>query len=107
MIAAMNTIFAALADPTRLAVFERLSREGELPVHALTDQSGVLQPGVSKHLRILKSAGLVVGRRAGRETFYRVRKSGLLPLLDWMKIYGAFWEGKLDALEDVLERMDS
>ncbi len=101
-----DILFAALADPTRRAIFERLSREGERSVHALTDHSGVSQPAVSKHLAVLKRAGLVNGRRAGRETYYRVRVEGLAPLIDWMGFYGAFWPERLDALEDLLGRMD-
>ena len=102
-----DMLFAALADPTRRALFERLAREGERTVHGLTAQAGVSQPAVSKHLRILKRATLVTDRRAGRETFYSARKEGLLPLVDWMSFYAAFWPGRLDALEGLLGRMDS
>jgi len=61
---------ASLADPTRRAIFERLMRDGELTVHALTDRAGVSQPAVSKHLRMLKQARLLRDRREGRETHY-------------------------------------
>lgn len=102
-----NTLFAALVDPTRRAIFQRLSQEGEQTVHALTEHSGISQPAVSKHLAVLKRAGLVNDRRAGRETNYRVRVQGLAPLIDWMGLYAAFWRERLDALEDLLQRMDS
>jgi DNA-binding transcriptional ArsR family regulator len=103
---APDALFKTLADPTRRAIFERLSRDGEQTVHALTDRSGVSQPAVSKHLGILKLAGLVRDRRAGRETHYSAEPQGLRPLIDWMGLYGAFWRDRFDRLEDLLNRMD-
>jgi DNA-binding transcriptional ArsR family regulator len=101
-----TALFKTLSDPTRRALFERLSREGELTVHALTVPSGVSQPAVSKHLNSLKLAGLVHDRRAGRETYYRAMPQGLTPLFDWLKFYGTFWQSRFDQLEDLLKRMD-
>lgn len=106
MQAVADTVFRTLADPTRRAIFERLCREGELTVHVLTDAAGVSQPAVSKHLGQLKQAGLVRDRRAGRETHYSAEPKGLAPLLDWMSYYTAFWHGRFDKLEDLLNRMD-
>ncbi|HEV2898525.1 MAG TPA: metalloregulator ArsR/SmtB family transcription factor [Pseudaminobacter sp.] len=106
MDAASDTLFRTLADPTRRAIFERLARDGEQTVHALTSHSGVSQPAVSKHLGVLKHAGLVRDRRAGRETHYSAQPKGLAPLIDWMSLYGAFWRDRFDRLEDVLDRMD-
>jgi DNA-binding transcriptional ArsR family regulator len=103
---APDLLFKALSDPTRRAIFERLARDGELTVHALTLPSGVSQPAVSKHLGVLKSAGLVLDRRAGRETHYSAQPQALAPLVDWMKLYGAFWAERFDRLEDLLDRMD-
>jgi DNA-binding transcriptional ArsR family regulator len=103
---APNELFNTLADPTRRALFERLCREGELTVRALTNQAGVSQPAVSKHLGVLKLAGLVKDRRDGRQTHYRAEPNGLAPLIDWMSLYGAFWRERFDALEDLLKRMD-
>lgn len=101
-----TTIFKTLGDPTRRALFERMSSEGELTVHDLTRTSGVSQPAVSKHLNSLKLAGLVRDRRNGRETYYRVTPQGLTPLFDWLKFYTGFWQGRIDQLEDLLRRMD-
>lgn len=101
-----DTLFRALGDPTRRALFERLARGGEQTVHALTDLAGVSQPAVSKHLAVLKAAGLVRDRREGRETHYSAEPKALAPLVDWMTHYGAFWEGRLDRMEDLLKRMD-
>lgn len=102
-----DLLFKAMADPTRRGLFERLARGGEQTVVALTAEAGVSQPAVSKHLGVLKAAGLVQARVAGRETHYRAEPKGLAPLIDWMKQYGAFWEGRFDALEDLLRRMDN
>ncbi len=101
-----DAIFQALGDPTRRAIFQRLCREGEQTVHALTDFAGVSQPAVSKHLGALKLAGLVRDRRQGRETHYRVEPQGLVPLVDWIGRYNAFWRDRFDRLEDLLKRMD-
>ena len=67
---ATDDLFRTLSDPTRRAIFERLTLEGELTVRVLTDASGVSQPAISKHLGLLKSAGLVRDRKQGRETHY-------------------------------------
>jgi DNA-binding transcriptional ArsR family regulator len=106
MLITPNELFSTLADPTRRALFERLSREGELPVRALTEHSGVSQPAVSKHLGVLKHAGLVRDRRDGRQTHYSAQPQGLAPLIDWMSLYGAFWGDRFDRLESLLNRMD-
>jgi DNA-binding transcriptional ArsR family regulator len=106
MDARSDVLFKTLSDPTRRAIFERLARDGELTVHALTGQSGVSQPAVSKHLGVLRLAGLVLDRRDGRETHYSADPRGLVPLVDWMKLYGRFWLDRFDRLESLLDRMD-
>jgi len=106
MTAFPDALFSSLADPTRRAIFERLAREGELTVRALTDGAGVSQPMVSKHLGILKQAGLVQGRRDGRETHYSARPQALAPLIDWTSQMARFWQSRFDDLEDLLKRMD-
>jgi DNA-binding transcriptional ArsR family regulator len=99
-------IFSALADPTRRAIFERLCREGERTVGALTAQAGISQPAVSKHLGILKQAGLVRARHAGRQTHYGAQLGALAPLVDWTKQMAGFWDSRFDDLEHLLARMD-
>src|SRR3954453_18096910 len=106
MQAAPLDVFKTLADPTRRAIFERLVREGEQTVRALTDYAGVSQPAVSKHLGVLKTAGLVRDRPEGRQTHYSADPQALAPLVDWMKLFGAFWRDRFDRLENLLERMD-
>ena len=83
MTSLQDTVFRTLADPTRRAIFERLCREGTQTVGALTALAGVSQPAVSKHLGILKRAGLVRDRHEGRQTHYSAEISALSPLIDW------------------------
>jgi DNA-binding transcriptional ArsR family regulator len=101
-----DTLFRTLADPTRRAIFERLCRQGEQTVGALTARSGVSQPAVSKHLGILKQAGLVRDRQDGRQTHYSAQLRALSPLIDWTSQMTSFWEKRFDDLEDLLKRMD-
>jgi DNA-binding transcriptional ArsR family regulator len=99
-------LFRTLADPTRRAIFERLCRDGDQTVGALTAQAGVSQPAVSKHLGVLKQAGLVRGRHKGRETHYSAQLGALAPLTDWTSRMSGFWQSRFDDLEDLLKRMD-
>lgn len=101
-----DTLFKTLADPTRRALFERLCREGDLTVRALTERAGISQPAVSKHLRILKTANLVRDRHQGRQTHYSARIENLAPLADWTSRMQSFWQSRFDDLEDLLKRMD-
>lgn len=101
-----ETLFKALADPTRRAMFERLCYEGDLTVGALTAEAGISQPAVSKHLRILKQAGLVGDRHQGRQTHYRAQPDALTPLVDWTRQMTGFWQCRFDDLENLLQRMD-
>lgn len=88
-------------------IFERLCRVGELTVRRLTDGSGISQPAISKHLRMLRNAGLVEGRREGRSTHYRAVPDRLAPLEDWTSEMRAFWRTRLDELDELLKRMDN
>jgi DNA-binding transcriptional ArsR family regulator len=99
-------LFRTLADPTRRALFERLCREGEQTVGALTDWVEVSQPAVSKHLAVLKQAGLVRDRQAGRQTHYSAQLAALAPLINWTSQMAGFWQNRFDSLEDLLKRMD-
>ncbi len=103
---APDLLFRALADPTRRGIFEHLCREGERTVGALTQEAGVSQPVVSKHLAVLKQAGLVSDRPQGRQTHYRADLAALAPLADWTRDMHSFWERRMDALDDLLTRMD-
>ena len=102
---AQNRVFQALADPSRRAIFESLTR-GEAAVKDLTARFDISQPAVSQHLAALKGARLVSARRDGRCVYYRVDPRGMKPLIDWIAHYRAFWAEHLDRLGQLLERLD-
>lgn len=104
-VAPPDRIFHALADPSRRAIFESLTR-GEAAVKDLTARFNISQPAVSQHLATLKEAGLVHGRREGRCVYYRVEPRGMKPLLDWIDHYRNFWIDHIDRLDQLLHRMD-
>ena len=92
-----------LAEPRRLQILDLL-RDGERPVGELVERLGVSQPAVSKHLRVLKEAGLVEARPDAQRRLYRIRPEPLAELDDWLAPYRALWTTHLDRLEDHLER---
>jgi DNA-binding transcriptional ArsR family regulator len=100
-----QSVFRALADPSRRAIFERLTR-GEAAVKDLTACFDISQPAVSQHLATLRRAALVSERRDGRLVYYRVRPKGLRPLVNWIQHYQAFWLERLDRLETLLKEID-
>ena len=102
---AEDKIFQALADPSRRAIFESLTR-GETAVKDLTARFDISQPAISQHLAALKDAGLVNGRRDGRNVYYRVEPRGMKPLINWIAHYRIFWMEHVDRLEQLLKRMD-
>ncbi len=88
-----SVAFAALADPTRRAVFERLER-GPLSVGAIADGLPVSRPAVSQHLKVLKEAGLVADRAEGTRRVYAIDPAGLGQMRAWLD---RFWDGALAA----------
>lgn len=80
----VTRLMKTLADPTRRAVFEAITRSSEITVGELVRGSTVSQPAISQHLRALKVAGLVAERRDGRNVRYRAEPRGLAPLVDWL-----------------------
>ena len=104
-VVAENRIFIALADPSRRAIFVSLTR-GEAAVKDLTSRFDISQPAISQHLAALKNAGLVKGRREGRNVFYRIEPRGMKPLIDWIAHYRVFWTEHVGRLEQLLEKMD-
>lgn len=94
--------YAAVAEPSRRLILDLL-REQERSVGELVDRVGLSQPGVSKHLRLLREAGLVEARTAGRQRLYRLRPEPLAELDRWLTPYRALWSASLDALERHLE----
>lgn len=93
----------ALADPSRRAILDLL-RDGERPVGELVDHLRLSQPAVSKHLRVLKEAGMVESRPEAQRRLYRIRPEPLEELDDWLAGYRRLWEKRLDLLEDHLDR---
>jgi DNA-binding transcriptional ArsR family regulator len=100
-----SNLFRALADPTRRAVFERLSGR-EMSVSELKSGFTVSQPAISQHLAALKGAGLVCERREGRHAYYRSDPRGLAPLAEWVERYRVIWPARIEKLKRVLEGMD-
>lgn len=96
-------VFHAIADPTRRRLLDRLER-CELTVNALAEPFRMSRPAISQHLAILRSAGLVESRRDGRERYYRIVAVKLREVHDWVSHYERFWQQKLRALGDYLEK---
>jgi DNA-binding transcriptional ArsR family regulator len=103
-ISAMTEVFEVLAEPNRRRILECL-RERERPVNDLVDLLRVSQPAVSKHLRVLREAGLVEARVDAQRRLYRLRAGPLREVDDWLAPYRAMWASHLDALESHLEEM--
>ena len=97
------TPFEAIAEPNRRAILELL-RGGELPAGDLVKATGLSQPGLSKHLKLLREAGLVSVRPDGQRRLYRLEPGELARLDDWLKPFRSFWADRLDALETHLEK---
>ena len=104
---ANSDIFFAIADPTRRSMLLRLAREGEKTVTELMAPFSMTQPGVSKHLRCLRKAGLVRSRSAGRLRFYEIEPQHLKQVQDWISEVEKFWDQRLDALGAYLDRKKS
>jgi len=100
-----SDVFRALGDPTRRAVYERLTG-GERSVTELREGLPISQPAVSQHLAALKAAGLVGERREGRKVYYRIEPDGLGPLIDWLGRYRSFWPTRIERLKRILKEMD-
>ena len=95
--------FSALSDETRLNVVERLMAEGELPAGALVAQADMSAPAMSRHLKVLREAGLIQQRIQGTKRLYSVRPEALQAIAGWTMDHRAFWEAGLDRLESFLE----
>jgi DNA-binding transcriptional ArsR family regulator len=102
----MPTAFDVLAEPTRRRILDEL-RQQERPVNDLVEILGMSQPGVSKHLRVLREAGLVDVRRDAQRRLYRVRPEPLREIDNWLEPYRRYWNERLDALEAHLDRTAS
>ncbi len=97
------TPFEAIAEPSRRQILDLL-RAGERPAGDLVAATGLSQPGVSKHLKLLREAGLVSMRPDGQRRLYRLEADELAALDAWLQPFRTFWASRLDALEDHLEK---
>ncbi len=104
--ARLDELFAALADPTRRAILERL-KEGEATVSELVEPFDMSQPAISRHLRVLERAGLVSRHRDAQRRPARLEPEALKDVAEWVGEYMRFWSGSFDRLDDYLERMQS
>jgi DNA-binding transcriptional ArsR family regulator len=100
-------VFAALADPTRRTVLEQVAARGSATATELAAPLGISRQAVAKHLGVLSDAGLVDGRRAGRETRYRPTPAPMGEAISWMTEVGGRWDERLAALERQVERRRS
>jgi len=100
-----TTTFEVLAEPTRRRILDLL-QPGEQSVGDLVDRLGLSQPGVSKHLRVLRDAGLVSVRSDAQRRWYRIRPEPLAEVDAWLEPYRRFWTDRLDALEHHLDDRD-
>lgn len=94
--------FNAVAEPRRREILDLLAA-GERPVNDLVELTGLGQPQVSKHLRVLREVGVVEAREEGRRRLYRVNGEALRPIHDWVSRYQRLWEERFERLDDVLE----
>jgi DNA-binding transcriptional ArsR family regulator len=96
-------VLDVIAEPTRRRILDAV-RDTECSVSELVERVGMHQPGVSRHLKVLRDAGLVDVRRDAQRRMYRLRAEPLMELDAWLEPYRAHWAGRLDALERHLER---
>jgi DNA-binding transcriptional ArsR family regulator len=99
------TTFDLVAEPTRRQILDLL-REGERSVGELVQRLALSQPGVSKHLRVLRDAGLVRVRRDAQRRWYQLDARPLAEIDDWLEPYRRFWADRLDALEQHLDEQE-
>lgn len=99
----LRDVFDAIADPTRRQLIHLLAEAEELPLYELTSQFSMGRTAVSKHLTILKEADLVIDRKVGRETRFRLNASPLREVQDWVAFYSKYWNENMLRLSQLLE----
>lgn len=98
-----TAVLQAIAEPTRRCILDAV-RDDERSVGDLVEIVGMRQPGVSRHFKVLRDAGLVVVRREAQRRFYRLRPEPLMELNEWLEPYRMEWSNRIDNLERHLER---
>ncbi|KUJ84126.1 ArsR family transcriptional regulator [Ruegeria marisrubri] len=96
--------FSALSDPTRFSIVEQLMEQGELPAGDLIEGKGMSGAAISRHLKVLREAGLVRQRAKGTQRLYSVQPEGLRAIAEWTISRRQFWEGSLDRLDALLKK---
>ncbi len=98
----LTQTFAALSDKTRLTLVEHLMAKGEQPAGALTDLVSMTAPAVSRHLKVLRAAGIIEQRAKGTHRYYSVRPEALRSISDWTIRHQDFWSSSLERLDTLL-----
>lgn len=98
----LPTVFAALSDPTRLAIVERLLTEGEHSAGEIAEPFAMSKPAISKHLKVLEEAGLIERRVERQWRHCRVRPEAIRAVGDWIERYRTFWDGSFDRLDKLI-----
>ncbi len=101
---ALVDVFRAIADAHRRELIRKLAAGSELPLHALMQGMDIGRTAVSKHLAVLKQAGIVSQRRHGRETLYRLNAAPLKQVYDWVSYYESFWRAQVLSLQGFLRK---
>ena len=101
----VSSAFAALGDPTRLAILSRLAEEGEMTVQEIAQPFAMSLPAISKHLKVLERAGLISRGREAQWRPCRLEARQLVPATEWLDGYRRLWESKFDALDDHLRQI--
>lgn len=101
---ALPRTFAALSDPVRFAMVERLLNEGELSAGELGTGFDISPPAVSQHLGVLRQAGIVKRRAKAQQRLYSIEPAGLVGVVNWAEEARRFWEASLDRLERALNK---
>ena len=99
----LTSIFAALADPTRRAILERLAL-GEASAGQLAEPFGISKPAISKHLKVLEKANLIVRKKDAQWHRFQLQSDSLKLASDWIARYRQFWEDQFDALAEYLNK---
>ena len=102
----LSETFAALADPTRIAIVERLAREGDRTAGELAEPFAISKPAISRHLAVLERAGLIERKVDRQWRRISIRPQALSSLADWIEKQRRFWSGSLDRLEKLLEEQE-
>jgi DNA-binding transcriptional ArsR family regulator len=102
--AAASDVFAAIAEPRRRQIIDLLARRRSLAVGAIVLAVGLRQPSVSKHLGVLREAGLVKVSKQGQQRVYELNLEQLRPVYDWVKTFEQHWERQLDRIKTKAER---